>query len=64
MPDQPADPFLPGDVGAIAIVILFRSLRRAGAGDGGGGRDRGRTGRDDQRGHPGAAAGPAGWLRT
>ncbi len=32
MPDQPADPFLPGDVGAIAIVTLFRSLRRAGAG--------------------------------
>lgn len=32
MPDQPADPFLPGDVGSIAVMAIFRGLRRAGAG--------------------------------
>ena len=32
MPDQPADPFLPGDVGSIAVVTIYRGLRRAGAG--------------------------------
>ena len=32
MPDQPADPFLPGDAGSIAIVTMLHGLRRAGAG--------------------------------
>ena len=32
MPDQPADPFLPGDAGSIAVVALYHGLRRAGAG--------------------------------
>ena len=32
MPDQPADPFLPGDVGSIAVMTVYRGLRRAGAG--------------------------------
>ena len=32
MSDHPADPFLPGDVGSIAVVTIFRGLRRAGAG--------------------------------
>ena len=32
MPDQPADPFLPGDAGYIAVVTLYYGLRRAGAG--------------------------------
>lgn len=31
MPD-PADPFLPGDIGSIAVVTLYHGLRRAGAG--------------------------------
>jgi hypothetical protein len=29
---EPADPFLPGDAGSIAVVTLFYGLRRAGAG--------------------------------
>ena len=32
MSDHPTDPFLPGDVGSIAVVTIFRGLRRAGAG--------------------------------
>lgn len=32
MPDQPADPFLPGDIGSIAVVTLYRGLVRAGGG--------------------------------
>jgi len=30
--EYPADPFLPGDVGSIAVVNLYHGLRRAGAG--------------------------------
>jgi hypothetical protein len=29
---EPADPFLPGDAGSIAVVTLYYGLRRAGAG--------------------------------
>ena len=32
MSEYPADPFLPGDVGSIAVVNLYHGLRRAGAG--------------------------------
>ena len=32
MSEHPADPFLPGDVGSIAVVTIYRGLRRAGAG--------------------------------
>lgn len=32
MPDQPPDPFLPGDIGSIAVVTMLHGLRRAGAG--------------------------------